>query len=52
MARTRPPAPTPVIADELELALRAAMQGGDIERLMAVEAREVPDAGEAASTIR
>ena len=36
MARTKPPAPTPVSADDLELELYAAMQGGDIERLMAV----------------
>lgn len=36
MARTKPPAPTPVSADDVELELYAAMQGGDIERLMAV----------------
>ena len=36
MARTKPPAPTPVSPDEIELEFYAAMQGGDIERLMAV----------------
>lgn len=36
MARTKPPVPTPVSADELELELYTAMQRGDIERLMAV----------------
>ena len=36
MARTKPPAPTPVSPDELELEFYAAMQLGDIERLMAV----------------
>ncbi len=36
MARTKPPVPTPVSPDELELELYGAMQAGDIERLMAV----------------
>ena len=36
MARTKPPAPTPVSPDEVELEFYAAMQLGDIERLMAV----------------
>ncbi len=36
MARTKPPAPTPVSPDEIELEFYAAMQGGDIERLMSV----------------
>ncbi len=36
MARTKPPAPTPVSPDEIELELYAAMQSADIERLMAV----------------
>ena len=36
MARTKPPAPTPLSPDEIELEFYAAMQLGDIERLMAV----------------
>lgn len=36
MARIKPPVPTPVSADELELELYTAMQRGDIDRLMAV----------------
>ena len=36
MARTKLPAPTPVTPDEVEHELYAAMQGGDLERLMAV----------------
>ncbi len=36
MARTKPPAPTPASADDVELELYAAMQAGDIGRLMAV----------------
>lgn len=36
MARSKPPAPASVSPDELELELYAAMQRGDIERLMAV----------------
>jgi uncharacterized protein (TIGR02246 family) len=36
MARTKPPTPAPVSADDVELELYAAMQGGDLERLMAV----------------
>ena len=34
MARRKPPAPTPVSADDIELELYAAMRRGDIERLM------------------
>lgn len=36
MAHSKPPAPTPVTPDEIEHELYAAMQGGDLERLMAV----------------
>ena len=36
MARIKPPAPTPVSPDDIELELYAAMQSGDLERLMAV----------------
>ena len=36
MARPKPPAPTLVSADDIELEFYEAMQRGDIERLMAV----------------
>ena len=36
MARTKPPLPPTATPDEIELELYAAMQAGDIERLMAV----------------
>lgn len=36
MARSKQPAPTSVSPDEIELELYAAMQRGDLERLMAV----------------
>jgi ketosteroid isomerase-like protein len=34
MARPKPPAPTPVSADDIELELYEAMRRGDIDRLM------------------
>ena len=36
MARTKPLVPSPTTPDEIELELYAALQAGDIERLMAV----------------
>ena len=41
MARPKPPAPTLVSADDIELELYEAMRRGDIERLMAVWSDEI-----------